>query len=99
MPLITAERARKLILDECETLGELLLEKDAKYGNSVFAPVHIFAKADPCEQIAGRIDDKLARVARGNGALEDEDVTADLIGYLVLYRIALREARRNAGLH
>jgi hypothetical protein len=98
MPMITADRAAKLIVDELDSIRDLLVSKNARYGNSVFAPVGIFAKADPTEQIAVRIDDKLARVARGSGALEDEDVTADLIGYLVLYRIAIREAKRNVGL-
>ena len=35
-----------------------------------------------------RLDDKLSRIARGQAA--GEDVTLDLIGYLVLLRLAER---------
>ena len=40
------------------------------------------------EQIRVRIDDKLSRLARGQAA--GEDVVLDLIGYLVLLRVAER---------
>ena len=40
-----------------------------------------------------RIDDKLNRIQQGAGLLdEDEDVIVDLIGYLVLLKIALPKA-------
>jgi hypothetical protein len=50
--------------------------------------VRIFSKADPEEQIRVRIDDKLSRLARGHDA--GEDVILDLLGYLILLRIARR---------
>lgn len=73
---------------ECDEIASMLCRKNAAYGNSVFDPVRIFSKADPIEQINVRIDDKLSRLARGS--LDEEDVELDLIGYLVLKRIALR---------
>jgi len=38
-----------------------------------------------------RIDDKLSRIANGSGELSDEDTITDLIGYLVLLKIAQRD--------
>ena len=41
-----------------------------------------------------RIDDKLSRIATMGADSEDEDTTGDLIGYLVLLRIASRRYRQ-----
>jgi len=78
--------AQKLIRAECRKVERLLLAKNAAYGNSALQPLRIFSKADPVEQIRVRLDDKLSRMARGQAA--GEDVTLDLIGYLVLLRVA-----------
>lgn len=67
-------------------LKNLLLEKNKNYGDSALNPVRIFSKASAIEQIKIRIDDKISRLARGHNA--GEDVYQDLIGYLVLLRIA-----------
>jgi hypothetical protein len=73
----------------CNQIEELLLAKNAKYGDSALQPVRIFSKATPVEQILVRIDDKLSRISKGVGLLAaDEDVLQDLIGYLVLLKIA-----------
>jgi hypothetical protein len=86
----------QLIEQECDAIKELLLEKNAKYGNSALDPVRIFSKACPAEQILVRIDDKLSRIKRGAGLLAaDEDVVSDLIGYLVLLKISLKQVMEN----
>jgi hypothetical protein len=64
---------------------ELLLEKNRKYGDSALNPIRVFSKADPTEQLRVRIDDKLKRQATGDTT---EDLVLDLLGYLVLLRIA-----------
>jgi hypothetical protein len=74
----------------CNDISEMLIEKNRAYGNSALVPIRKFSKASPVEQILVRIDDKLSRLARGQAA--GEDVEKDLIGYLVLLRIA-----RNGG--
>ena len=71
----------------CDEIKELLLEKNRKYGDSALNPVRIFSKSDTLEQIRVRLDDKLSRL-RNQQDDEDEDVIADLIGYLVLYQVA-----------
>jgi hypothetical protein len=75
-----------------EALAEIeaiLLEKNKAYGDSALNPVRIFSKADTVEQLLVRIDDKLSRVARGSEIVGD-DTVLDLIGYLVLLRVARR---------
>ena len=77
----------------CEDVKELLLRKNQKYGNSVLEPSRIFSKASAVEQLLVRIDDKLNRIQKGAGLLaEDEDVIMDLIGYLVLLKIGLKQS-------
>lgn len=76
--------ARKVISDTVDKIKEILLQKNQAYGNSAFDPIRMFSKADPEEQINVRLDDKLSRLARGENA--GEDVTLDLIGYLILKR-------------
>ena len=80
------------IAQTCDQIKELLLEKNLKYGDSALKPTRIFSKSSPVEQLLVRIDDKLSRIAKGAGLVaSDEDVIQDLIGYLVLLKIALKE--------
>jgi len=75
----------------CDAVKEMLLEKNKKYGDSALNPARIFSKCDAVEQILVRIDDKLSRIQKGVGLLaQDEDVLMDLMGYLVLLKIALK---------
>lgn len=75
----------------CDEVKDLLLEKNKKYGDSALNPARIFSKANAVEQILVRIDDKLNRIQKGAGLLaNDEDVVMDLMGYLVLLKIALK---------
>lgn len=86
---LSEQNVRGLISAECDALKALLLDKNRKYGNSALDPLRTFSKASPIEQINVRIDDKLSRLRSGQ-ADEDEDVVQDLLGYLVLLRIAKR---------
>lgn len=65
-------------------------EKVATQGSgsllSMLSPCDICG-ADPVEQIRVRMDDKLSRIRNGT---TDEDAIGDLLGYLILYRIATR---------
>ena len=70
----------------CGELCDLLLAKNAAYGDSALNPVRILSTASPVEQILVRIDDKLSRIARGHAA--GEDVERDLAGYFVLLLVA-----------
>lgn len=83
---------QELIEQECYHIRDLLLDKNRKYGDSAINPVRIFSQADAVEQINVRIDDKLSRIASNQGD-DTEDTELDLIGYLVLKRVAMRAGR------
>ncbi len=80
------------IAQVCDDIKDLLLQKNAKYGDSALKPLRIMSQASPVEQILVRIDDKLNRIKQGNILEDDEDVVSDLIGYFVLLKIALESA-------
>ncbi|QQG66347.1 BAR domain-containing protein [Desulfobulbus oligotrophicus] len=80
---------QELIEQECYHIRDLLLEKNRKYGDSALSPLRVFSRADAVEQIKVRIDDKLSRIVSGQ-ADDIEDTTLDLIGYLILLRVAMR---------
>lgn len=67
-------------------IRDMLLQKNAAYGDSALNPVRIFSKASPLEQLKVRMDDKLSRLARGDEAGE-MDLIESLLGYLIVYKI------------
>jgi hypothetical protein len=83
------------IAQVCDDIKDLLLQKNAKYGDSALNPVRVMSQASPVEQILVRIDDKLSRIKHGNILEDDEDVVSDLIGYFVLLKIALSSSYNN----
>jgi len=85
--LTVGTSAGKQILDTCLNLAHMLIKKNISYGNSALEPIRIFSKADAREQLHVRIDDKLSRIMRGTEYIGDNDID-DLIGYLVLLKIA-----------
>jgi hypothetical protein len=75
----------------CDEIKQLLLDKNKKYGDSALNPLRVFSTASTKEQLLVRIDDKLSRIQKGAGLVaSDEDVIQDLIGYLVLLKIAIK---------
>lgn len=90
---IPLEKYRRLITMECDAVRELLIAKNKEYGASAFHPIGVFSQATAQAQIDVRIDDKLKRI-RAVAALDatriHEDTELDLIGYLVLKRVARR---------
>ena len=77
------------ISDELQQIEAFLHDKNDAYGNSALDPVRVFSRTDTAEQLRVRIDDKLSRLMRG-GEYPGDDTVLDLIGYLVLLRIAER---------
>lgn len=77
--------------DVLAEISSLLKNKNEDYGNSALDPIRVFATGmDAKAQLLVRIDDKLSRIQQGNTNFK-EDTILDLIGYLVLLRISLRE--------
>lgn len=77
-----------VICEKLESIKQMLLEKNRLYGGSALAPLRVFSRASPEEQLLARIDDKLSRLHRGAGTGPDEDTIMDLVGYLVLLLIS-----------
>ena len=80
----------------CNEIRDLLIRKNQDYGDSAIEPDNIFSKLDNAQAICARIDDKLSRIK--NKGLDDktEDTLDDLIGYLVLLKIARSNATARA---
>lgn len=85
---------QKEITAVCNEIRDLLLEKNRKYGDSALNPKRIFSKADVVEQIKVRLDDKISRLMNQQSD-DDEDVVMDLMGYLVLLRVALKRRKES----
>lgn len=79
----------KFVGDELARVCNLLVEKNASYGNTALEPCGIFARGSALDLIDVRIDDKLSRLLNAPEAF-GEDVLLDLAGYLVLRLIVLR---------
>ena len=79
----------------CNEIRDLLLSKNKAYGDSAIEPENIFSKLDNAQAICARIDDKLSRIK--NVGLDDktEDTLDDLIGYLILLKIARSNTAAN----
>lgn len=65
-----------------QSMAELVLEKNRRYGDSALKPVRIFSRAEADEGIKIRLDDKISRVINA-GELRKNDL-ADIMGYLCL---------------
>jgi hypothetical protein len=85
--LIKEAPAGQEIADACDEIKTLLLSKNVAYGNSALSPIRIFSKAETNEQLYVRIDDKLNRLKNNQSYPGDNDID-DLIGYLVLLKVA-----------
>lgn len=74
------------------SVATLLIQKNQDYGNSALSPLRIFSKVNRVEQLKVRIDDKLSRIRNDCGKSFKEDTILDLMGYLVLLKLALRDS-------
>tara|TARA_R100001509_G_scaffold116182_1_gene71057 strand:+ start:135 stop:500 length:366 start_codon:yes stop_codon:yes gene_type:complete len=79
---------RNKIKSKCKSLEDLLLTKNAKYGNSALEPLNVFSEANAVAGIKMRIDDKLKRIKNAGLVDATEDTLQDLAGYLILLMIA-----------
>lgn len=79
------------ILEVSSEVTNLLLEKNDAYGDSALYPVGIFSRGDAIDSLGARIDDKLMRIKSRGITDATEDTVKDLIGYLILLKIAIRQ--------
>jgi hypothetical protein len=81
----------------CDRIKQLLVKKNEAYGSAATEPLGVFSKLSPAEGIMVRIDDKLKRI-KNSGITEDtEDTIQDLIGYLILLKIAKEDEEYTTG--
>ena len=79
---------RNKIKSKCKSLEDLLLQKNARYGNSALEPLNVYSAANAVAGIKMRIDDKLKRIKNAGLCDATEDTLQDLAGYLILLMIA-----------
>ena len=72
----------------------MLIAKNRSYADSALTPVPVMSRASAKERLAVRIDDKISRLIGGTNKF-NEDTVLDLLGYLVLTRIAERREKAN----
>lgn len=84
--------------DKIKSVGQevidLLIQKNKSYGDSALEPANIFADGNAVENLCARIDDKLMRIKTQGFRGYGEDNIKDLIGYLILLKIAVQEEQR-----
>lgn len=81
------------IKKKCDDLKDLLLSKNASYGNSVFERGLVF-DVDPIYAIKARINDKINRLKNNDSTFASENDLQDLTGYLILFQVMLEEAEK-----
>lgn len=72
---------------------DLLIEKNESYGDSALEPANVFADGSAVDNICARIDDKLMRIKTQGFRGYGEDNVKDLIGYLILLKIAIEDEK------
>ena len=87
----------KLIKEVSNSVRDLLIEKNTNYGDSATNPRNIFSKGSAIDSLCARIDDKLARIANKGINDETEDTVTDLIGYLILLKVAIKKQNDGCG--
>ena len=85
------KETEKLIEEICESMKNLLLEKNRAYGDSATNPSNVFSSGSAVDSICARIDDKLMRIQNKGINDETEDTVDDLIGYLLLLKMSMNE--------
>ena len=84
-PTDTQEKIAALL----DSMKDLLLYKNQKYGDSALKPKKIFYKGDSTNSILIRLDDKLGRVMSNTEEKPRINDVADIIGYCTLLMISM----------
>ena len=82
---------QKKITEVANEVRDLLISKNEAYGDSALNPANIFSQGNAVDSLCARIDDKLMRIKSRGLTDETEDTIQDLIGYLILLKVALSD--------
>lgn len=74
--------SQEKIIEICDSIKDLLLYKNEKYGDSALNPNNVFYKGDSTNSIKIRLDDKIGRIKNCDETRINDVV--DIIGYCVL---------------
>lgn len=80
-------KSQESIMEICDSIKDLLLYKNEKYGDSALRPNNIFYKGDSTNSIKIRLDDKIGRIKNCEQTRIND--VADVIGYCVLLLISI----------
>ena len=78
-----------LIIKVTDEMKDLLIEKNRAYGDSATNPSNVFSSGSPIDSLCARIDDNLMRIQNKGINDKTEDTVSDLIGYLILLKVAI----------
>ena len=76
--------SREKIIDITNSMQDLLLYKNEKYGDSALSPNNVFYKGDSTNSILIRLDDKIGRIKNNSDSVPRINDVCDVIGYCVL---------------
>ena len=75
---------REKIIEITDSMKDLLLYKNEKYGDSALSPKNIFYKGDSTNSILIRLDDKIGRIKNNPDLTPRVNDVCDIIGYCIL---------------
>jgi|TARA_R100001224_G_scaffold80153_1_gene50118 hypothetical protein len=82
-------KTEDLIKEVGNSVIDLLIEKNRAYGDSATNPSNIFSKGSAIDSLCARLDDKLMRIKNKGINDQTEDTISDIIGYLILLKVAI----------
>ena len=92
----TLTESQKKIVEICDSMKDLLLYKNQKYGDSALNPNNIFYKGDSTNSIKIRLDDKIGRI-KNCEEIRVNDV-CDIIGYCTLLLVSMDVSKNEINL-
>ena len=81
------------IVEICDSMKDLLLYKNQKYGDSALNPSNIFYKGDSTNSIKIRLDDKIGRIKNCEETRIND--VADVIGYCTLLLVSIGAEKKD----
>lgn len=76
--------SKEKIIEITDSIQDLLLYKNEKYGDSALSPNNVFYKGDSTNSILIRLDDKIGRIKNNVNPIPRINDVCDVIGYCVL---------------
>lgn len=80
---------REKIIEIMDSMKDLLLYKNEKYGDSALSPNNVFYKGDSTNSILIRLDDKIGRIKNNPDSLPRMNDVCDIIGYCTLLLVSM----------